>query len=115
MRISDWSSDVCSSDLEASLRGADYRFTSSARLQHQAEVESNARSYPRRIPLELRRAEGIHVQDREGRWFLDCLAGAGTLALGHHPPAGLPAIPGLLARKSPPHTLDLINRKSVVL
>lgn len=94
---------------EASLRGADYRFTSTARLQHQAEVESNARSYPRRIPLELRRAEGIHVQDSEGRWFIDCLAGAGTLALGHNHPAVLQAIRGLLDGKRPLHTLDLMT------
>ncbi|MFI8744025.1 aspartate aminotransferase family protein [Pseudomonas sp. NPDC077186] len=94
---------------EASLRGADYRFTGSARLQHQAQVESNARSYPRRIPLELRRAEGIHVQDSEGRWFIDCLAGAGTLALGHNHPAVLQAIRGLLDGKRPLHTLDLMT------
>ena len=90
---------------EVSMRDADYRFAATSRLQHQSAVESNARSYPRRIPLELRRAEGIHVQDSEGRWFIDCLAGAGTLALGHNHPVVLEAVRGLLDGKRPLHTL----------
>jgi hypothetical protein len=59
--------------------------------------------------LELRRAEGINVQDSEGRWFIDCLAGAGTLALGHNHPVVLQAIRGLLDGKRPLHTLDLMT------
>lgn len=94
---------------EVSMRDADYRFAATSRLQHQSAVESNARSYPRRIPLELRRAEGIHVQDSEGRWFIDCLAGAGTLALGHNHPVVLEAVRGLLDSKRPLHTLDLMT------
>ena len=94
---------------EVSMRDADYRFAATSRLQHQSAVESNARSYPRRIPLELRRAEGIHVQDSEGRWFIDCLAGAGTLALGHNHPVVLEAVRGLLDGKRPLHTLDLMT------
>ncbi|MGV8442441.1 hypothetical protein, partial [Pseudomonas aeruginosa] len=37
--------------------------------------ESNARSYPRRIPLALKKARGLLVEDVEGRTFIDCLAG----------------------------------------
>ncbi|KTS79434.1 2,4-diaminobutyrate 4-aminotransferase [Pseudomonas oryzihabitans] len=88
---------------------ADYRFTSTPRLERQAALESNARSYPRRLPLELRRAQGIHVQDSEGRWFIDCLAGAGTLALGHNHPLVLDAMRGLLDGERPLHTLDLMT------
>jgi len=76
-------------------------------LQRQQQQESNARSYPRRIPLALKRARGIHVEDVEGRQFIDCLAGAGTLALGHNHPVVVEAIQRVLADELPLHTLDL--------
>ncbi|MBE7374220.1 aspartate aminotransferase family protein [Pseudomonas lopnurensis] len=76
-------------------------------LVRQAQQESNARSYPRRIPLALRRARGIHVEDVEGRRFIDCLAGAGTLALGHNHPVVVEAIRRVLDDELPLHTLDL--------
>ena len=94
---------------DAALAHADYRFAPTARLDRQAAVESNARSYPRRIPLELKRAQGIHVQDSEGRWFIDCLAGAGTLALGHNHPEVVQAMRDLLDGQRPLHTLDLMT------
>jgi diaminobutyrate-2-oxoglutarate transaminase len=94
---------------DAALAHADYRFAPTARLDRQAAVESNARSYPRRIPLELKRAQGIHVQDSEGRWFIDCLAGAGTLALGHNHPQVVQAMRDLLDGQRPLHTLDLMT------
>jgi len=94
---------------DAALAHADYRFAPTARLDRQAAVESNARSYPRRIPLELKRAQGIHVQDSEGRWFIDCLAGAGTLALGHNHPEVVQSMRDLLDGQRPLHTLDLMT------
>jgi diaminobutyrate-2-oxoglutarate transaminase len=94
---------------DVALAHADYRFAPTARLDRQAAVESNARSYPRRIPLELKRAQGIHVQDSEGRWFIDCLAGAGTLALGHNHPEVLQAMRDTLDGQRPLHTLDLMT------
>ncbi|MGW9528712.1 hypothetical protein ACWHAM_13405 [Paenibacillus terrae] len=36
-------------------------------LESQAARESNARSYPRRIPIAIAEAEGIHVKDRGER------------------------------------------------
>src|SRR5688572_24226190 len=69
-----------------------YQFGDNALLERQRMRESNARSYPRRIPLALARAQGIYVEDVEGRVFIDCLAGAGTLALGHNHPAVAAAI-----------------------
>lgn len=84
-----------------------YRFSPNALLERQAARESNARSYPRRIPLALRRAEGIYVEDVEGRVFIDCLAGAGTLALGHNHPVVIAAIEQVLKDQLPLHTLDL--------
>jgi len=94
---------------DAALANADYRFAPTPRLDRQAAVESNARSYPRRIPLELKRAQGIHVQDSEGRWFIDCLAGAGTLALGHNHPEVVQSMRNLLDGQRPLHTLDLMT------
>lgn len=76
-------------------------------LKRQAEQESNARSYPRRIPLVLERAHGIYVMDTRGQVFIDCLAGAGTLALGHNHPAILEAMHNVLDAGLPLHTLDI--------
>jgi diaminobutyrate-2-oxoglutarate transaminase len=76
-------------------------------LERQEARESNARSYPRRIPLALKRAHGVYVEDVEGRVFIDCLAGAGTLALGHNHPAVVAALRRVLADGLPLHTLDL--------
>ncbi|MGC5701019.1 aspartate aminotransferase family protein [Pseudomonas sp. NFXW11] len=84
-----------------------YQFDESPLLARQSRQESNARSYPRRIPLALKRASGIHVEDVEGRRFIDCLAGAGTLALGHNHPVVIAAIQQVLADELPLMTLDL--------
>lgn len=84
-----------------------YTLTGNALLERQAAYESNARSYPRRLPLALKRAAGIYVEDIEGRVFIDCLAGAGTLALGHNHPVVLEAIRQVLDDGLPLHTLDL--------
>lgn len=84
-----------------------YTLGSNPLLQRQAAQESNARSYPRRIPLALKRAHGIYVEDVEGRVFIDCLAGAGTLALGHNHPLVVEAIRQVLDEGLPLHTLDL--------
>ena len=76
-------------------------------LESQAARESNARSYPRRIPIAIQEAEGIHLKDMDGKVYYDCLAGAGTLALGHNHPVVIDAIRTLLDNKRPLHTLDL--------
>ncbi len=61
-------------------------------LERQAHWESNARTCPRRIPIAIRSAQGIYVKDVEGREYIDCLAGAGALALGHSHPVVVEAI-----------------------
>lgn len=92
---------------EAPIQETLYQFEETPLLARQRQQESNARSYPRRIPLALKRAKGIYVEDVEGRSFIDCLAGAGTLALGHNHPAVIEAIQQVLSDKLPLHTLDL--------
>jgi len=76
-------------------------------LDRQSGFESNARSYPRRLPIAIRRADGVFVEDMDGRRYMDCLAGAGALALGHHHPVVVEAIRRTLADGVPFQTLDL--------
>ncbi len=47
------------------------------------------------------------MTDVEGRSYLDCLAGAGTLALGHNHPEVIAALKDVLSSGLPLHTLDL--------
>ncbi len=88
-------------------REAPYQMDSNEYLDRQAATESNARSYPRRFPLAIAKAEGMFLEDTDGRVFMDCLSGAGTLALGHNHPSILQAIRNCIDQKLPLHTLDL--------
>lgn len=76
-------------------------------LASQEKRESNARSYPRRLPLAIKQAEGVYITDMDGKQYIDCLAGAGTLALGHNHAVIHEAIQEVLDSKLPLHTLDL--------
>lgn len=76
-------------------------------LDRQQQFESNARTYPRRLPIAIRKAQGLHVTDVDGTVFMDCLCGAGTLALGHNHPVVIDAIRRHLDEGYPLHTLDL--------
>ncbi|ASB90162.1 aspartate aminotransferase family protein [Bacillus sonorensis] len=78
-------------------------------LEQQNKRESNARSYPRRFPLAMQTAEGIFVKDADGKQYYDCLAGAGTLALGHNHPVVIEAIQKMIDEKRPLHTLDITS------
>lgn len=81
--------------------------TNEALLSQQELRESNARSYPRRIPIAIQKAEGVIITDMNGKEYIDCLAGAGTLALGHNHEVVHEAIQQVLADRIPLHTLDL--------
>ena len=76
-------------------------------LARQARRESAARTYARHLPIVPVRAEGMTVYGADGRAYLDCLAGAGTLALGHNHPVALAAIRRVLDSGAPLHVLDL--------
>ncbi|HEV7900062.1 MAG TPA: diaminobutyrate--2-oxoglutarate transaminase family protein [Planosporangium sp.] len=75
-------------------------------LAQQALRESNARTYPRCLPLALVHGDGLYVTAADGRTYLDCLAGAGTLTLGHNHPVVVDAIRRALDSGVPLHTLD---------
>ncbi|MCE0824800.1 diaminobutyrate--2-oxoglutarate transaminase [Buttiauxella sp. A2-C2_NF] len=76
-------------------------------LARQAEFESNVRSYPRKLPFAIAKANGVWITDVENNQYLDCLAGAGTLALGHNHPDVLQSIQNVITSGLPLHTLDL--------
>ncbi|WP_435196694.1 diaminobutyrate--2-oxoglutarate transaminase [Natronomonas sp. EA1] len=78
-----------------------------AMLAQQAGRESNARTYPRSLPLAIREAQGVVVTDMDGNEYYDCLAGAGTLALGHNHPRVVEAMERVLDARRPLHTLDI--------
>jgi diaminobutyrate-2-oxoglutarate transaminase len=73
-------------------------------LARQAEFESNVRSYPRKLPLAITKAEGVWLTDADNKQYLDCLAGAGTLALGHNHPDVLQSIQSVITSGLPLHT-----------
>ncbi|MFD6875442.1 MULTISPECIES: diaminobutyrate--2-oxoglutarate transaminase family protein [unclassified Streptomyces] len=76
-------------------------------LRRQALRESAARTYARSLPIVPVRARGLTIEGADGRRYLDCLSGAGTLALGHNHPVVLEAIRGVLDSGAPLHVLDL--------
>ena len=75
-------------------------------LRRQVVRESAARTYARSLPIVPVRARGMLVEGADGRRYLDCLAGAGTLALGHNHPVVLEAIRAVLDSGAPLHALD---------
>ena len=55
-------------------------------LAQQQRTESNARSYPRNLPIAIAQGRGSFVRDVDDNVFIDFLAGAGVLSLGHNHP-----------------------------
>ncbi len=84
---------------------------SASMLQDQALWESNARSYPRNNPIVIKKAEGIYLTDIDGKKYIDCLAGAGSMALGHNNPLITEALRATLDKGTPLHTLDLLTQE----
>ncbi|GGZ89294.1 diaminobutyrate--2-oxoglutarate transaminase family protein [Streptomyces echinoruber] len=76
-------------------------------LRRQAARESAARTYARSLPIVPVRARGLTIEGADGRRYLDCLSGAGALALGHNHPVVLAAIRKVLDSGAPLHVLDL--------
>ncbi|MGW1809441.1 diaminobutyrate--2-oxoglutarate transaminase family protein [Streptomyces sp. NPDC002078] len=76
-------------------------------LRRQSARESSARTYARALPIVPVRARGLTIEGADGRRYLDCLSGAGTLALGHNHPVVLEAIRRVLDSGAPLSVLDL--------
>jgi len=75
--------------------------------QSQENRESSARTYPRTLPFAVARAKGAILVDADGNEYIDCLAGAGTLSLGHNHPDVVSEVERVLAEDRPLHTLDI--------
>lgn len=84
-----------------------YDLTPDQVLIDQEQHESAVRSYPRRLPIAIKQAYGALVEDTRGQLFLDCLAGAGTLALGYNHPEINQALKDELDSGLPYQTLDI--------
>ncbi len=69
--------------------------------------ESSARTYSRRLPIALATGSGCTVRDTGGRDYIDCLAGAGSVALGHHHPVVVDALRAAIDGQVPLTTLDM--------
>ncbi|MFC9683363.1 diaminobutyrate--2-oxoglutarate transaminase family protein [Streptomyces sp. NPDC056948] len=76
-------------------------------LRRQSARESAARTYARALPIVPVRARGLTIEGADGRRYLDCLSGAGALALGHNHPVVLEAIRKVLDSGAPLNVLDL--------
>ncbi|WP_436987861.1 aminotransferase class III-fold pyridoxal phosphate-dependent enzyme [Streptomyces sp. enrichment culture] len=75
--------------------------------RRQPAREPAARTYPRALPIVPVRARGMTIEGADGRRYLDCLSGAGALALGHNHPVVLEAIRKVLDSGAPLNALDL--------
>ncbi|MFF0202047.1 aminotransferase class III-fold pyridoxal phosphate-dependent enzyme [Streptomyces sp. NPDC005017] len=69
--------------------------------------EPAAHTYAQALPIVPVRARGLTIEGADGRRYLDCLSGAGTLALGHNHPVVLEAIRKVLDSGAPLHVPDL--------
>lgn len=78
-------------------------------LRRQSERESAARTYARTLPVAPRRASGATIIGADGAEYLDCLSGAGVLALGHNHPEVVDALRRTLDAGAPLCVLDMIT------
>lgn len=73
----------------------------------QKQVESNATTYVKMIQCNIIKGEGSIMIDSSGKKYIDCLAGAGTLAFGHNHPKIISSIKKYLDEGGLLHGLDL--------
>lgn len=78
-------------------------------LIRQYDIESNARTYSRFVINKITSGAGTTLSDEEGNVYIDCLAGAGTLALGHNHPAVITELKQFLDSGQILHGLDFIT------
>ncbi|WP_186196435.1 diaminobutyrate--2-oxoglutarate transaminase family protein [Burkholderia gladioli] len=76
-------------------------------LDYLQRVESNARTYANTFRKMFVRAQGSRIYDADGKAYLDCLANAGTLGLGHNHPEVKEAVLQYLDSQQLQQALDL--------
>ncbi|KZT18356.1 PLP-dependent transferase, partial [Neolentinus lepideus HHB14362 ss-1] len=72
-----------------------------------SSVESNARTYARRLPGTFAKGDGLWLYDTDGNKYLDLLQCAGALPLGHNHPIVRQAILDYVDSQLPQQCLDL--------
>lgn len=85
----------------------DLRESTESAINYLKSVESNARTYANDFPIVIQTGQNAKVTDSNGNTYLDCLAGAGTLALGHNNPIILEKMKKFLESGHILHGLDL--------
>lgn len=83
-------------------------------LDFQSLHEGSAVSYPKGMPMALRRAKGATVEDVDGNLYIDFFGGAGVMNVGHSNPEVITAASKQLSELT--HSLDIPSpaRKSLV-
>ncbi|MBD2857539.1 diaminobutyrate--2-oxoglutarate transaminase [Spongiibacter sp. KMU-158] len=71
------------------------------------QLESEVQCYARSFPTTFDKAQGEYLYDREGRQYIDFLAGAGTLNYGHNHPVLKEALVDYIMRDGITHGLDM--------
>lgn len=82
-------------------------------LQLQEQLESNARSYPRSVPIAIEQGAGATMKDADGNTFLDFFGGAGVLNFGHGNPEVIAA--ATEQQRKLVHALDFPTRTKLDL
>ncbi len=77
--------------------------------KEQEEIESSARTYAIDIDRVIVKGKGSLLFDYEGKRFIDCLAGAGTLATGHNHPKIKESLKNFLDSDNLLHSLDILT------
>ncbi|MFI8946807.1 aminotransferase class III-fold pyridoxal phosphate-dependent enzyme [Streptomyces sp. NPDC053750] len=75
--------------------------------KRQPAREAAARTYAHALPVVPVRARGLTIEGADGRRYLDCVSGGGSLALGHNHPVVLEAIRKVLDSGAPLQVMDL--------
>ncbi len=76
-------------------------------LDYQSIHESSAVSYPKGMPMAIRRAKGATVEDVDGNTYIDFFGGAGVMNVGHSNPRVMDAVREQLGELT--HALDFPN------
>jgi len=76
-------------------------------LAYQSSHEGSAVSYPKGMPMALRRAQGATLEDMDGNLYIDFFAGAGVMNVGHSNPEVIEAAAKQLTELT--HSLDIPN------
>lgn len=76
-------------------------------LDYQVLSESSAVSYPKGLPMAIRRAKGATVEDVDGNIYIDFFGGAGVMNVGHSNPQVIKAASEQITELT--HALDVPN------